>query len=405
MGNINGAVASIQTTLNGIISSITSADNNLGTYLSYFNSPGQYGSMGMQVFYGVLIGFSCLALLGALLTVCCDKYGCRYLMYFSCLILFIGALVGFVVSTLFSILVPAFTWTCSYLDNTLQSSANFQTNLGTLFGTTTVNQIAVCMPFGDGNIVNSVGGGATAGLNNLTSVISGLGSFSASNYTTTLTSSLTSVFDLISAYTKGQITDLSQTNDFSALTTISNPANYPLCTDSNFLADSWVPSINQWTNYSSIPCKATNGNTGTPTPCGNVITTVSASCSGCMDTTLLMTLYNTAGNLGTALSTRYPTGTCTAFINDMENVWTNYYSIKNTALAPTDADPPNTGLLGRALHVKNQIFDNATSAGVFYSLYQIQTVFSNIVTNLNAINSLTDPNYGLLAGLNCKVFG
>lgn len=82
--------------------------------------------MGIQVFFGVVIGFSCLALLGALLTVCCDKYGCRHLMYFSCLFLFIGALVGFFISTLFSVLVPFFTWTCSYLDYTILSSANFQ---------------------------------------------------------------------------------------------------------------------------------------------------------------------------------------------------------------------------------------------------------------------------------------
>jgi hypothetical protein len=79
----------------------------------------------------------------------------------------------------------------------------YSANLGTLFGTTTTNQIAVCMPFGDGNIINSVAGSAANGLNNLTSVISGLGSFSANSYVTNLTSSLASVVGVISAYSKG----------------------------------------------------------------------------------------------------------------------------------------------------------------------------------------------------------
>jgi hypothetical protein len=118
---IDSNINSTKNSIIGIIDSVTSADNNLGSLLSSFNTPGQYGSMGMQIFYGVLIGFSCLALLGALLTVCCDKYGCRYLMYFSCLIFFLGAFIGFFISTLFSFFVPVFTWTCSYLDYTLLS--------------------------------------------------------------------------------------------------------------------------------------------------------------------------------------------------------------------------------------------------------------------------------------------
>ena len=44
-------------------------------------------------------------LLGALLTACCNKYGCRHLMYFSCLFLFLGALIGFFIAVIFSIIV------------------------------------------------------------------------------------------------------------------------------------------------------------------------------------------------------------------------------------------------------------------------------------------------------------
>jgi len=126
IGTIGSSVSSIQSSLNSMISSISSMDSSLGTYLSYTNYPSQYGTMALSIFFAVMIGFSSLALFGALLTVCCRKYGCRHLMYFSCLFLFIAALIGFILSTLFSVLVPALTWTCSYLSYTLSSSANFQ---------------------------------------------------------------------------------------------------------------------------------------------------------------------------------------------------------------------------------------------------------------------------------------
>ncbi len=47
----------------------------------------------------------------------------------------------------------------------------------------------------------------------------------------------------------------------------------------------------------------------------------------------------------------------------------------------------------------------ASSGGVFESLEIISTLFSNIKTAMTPISDLTDPKYGLLAGLNCKIFG
>lgn len=125
---ISSQVSSMQTTINNLITNVKDMDSGLGTYLSYLNYPGSYGNIGMQGFYGFLIAFSFFALLGVLLTVCCDKAGCRHLMYFSCIFLFIGALFAFLIAVLFSFLVPLFTWTCQYLNTTVSSAANFQSN-------------------------------------------------------------------------------------------------------------------------------------------------------------------------------------------------------------------------------------------------------------------------------------
>lgn len=128
IATINSQIGTMQTTINNLITNVKDMDSGLGTYLSYLNYPGSYGNLGMQGFYGFLILFSFFALLGTLLTVCCDKAGCRHLMYFSCIFLFIGALFAFLVAVIFSIFVPVFTWTCQYLNTTVSSAANFQSN-------------------------------------------------------------------------------------------------------------------------------------------------------------------------------------------------------------------------------------------------------------------------------------
>lgn len=126
--NIQSSVASIQTTLNSLISNVNSMDSGMGTYLGYLKAPQNYGNLGMQAFYGGMIGFSCLTLIGLLLTACCDKPGCRYLMYFSCMFLFLAGFIAFFVSVLFSVFVPVFTWTCDYLTVAVGSSSGFQSN-------------------------------------------------------------------------------------------------------------------------------------------------------------------------------------------------------------------------------------------------------------------------------------
>jgi hypothetical protein len=181
-GGISAALSSVQSSVSSIATSMTNVDSSMSNVLSYVNKAGTNGNMGLQIFYGVLIGFSTLGLLGALLTVCCDKYGCRHLIYFSCFVLFIVGLIAALLATLFSIMLPGMTWGCSYLDTALATSSGFTTNLGTPLGSAVAGQLAPCMPFGNGNIINSIGGSATNTLNNLTSVINTMGSWNATTY-------------------------------------------------------------------------------------------------------------------------------------------------------------------------------------------------------------------------------
>lgn len=123
--SVNSAVSSIQSSISSITSSIKNLDTSIVGPVGTMGTVGSNGNMGLQAFYGVFIGFASLALLGTLLTACCDKYGCRHLIYFSCLIMFLVGLFGALFATIFSVLIPFFTWGCSYLDVTLGSSAGF----------------------------------------------------------------------------------------------------------------------------------------------------------------------------------------------------------------------------------------------------------------------------------------
>ena len=108
-----------------LVTDIEGMDSSFGAIVGLFSMPSSFGDMGMQAFYGFLIGFSFFALLGALLTACCNKPGCRFLMYFACIFLFIGGFLSLFISIIFSLLVPTFTWTCAYLDVTLADKIGF----------------------------------------------------------------------------------------------------------------------------------------------------------------------------------------------------------------------------------------------------------------------------------------
>ena len=203
-GSVSGQVTSIQTTITSIVNSIVKIDNSLESPLKLTQSGGNNGNMGLQAFYGVFIGFGFFALLGALLTVCCDKYGCRHLMYFSCVFLFIAGLVGFLLVTLISVVIPAATWGCSFMDVTLGSSAGFNANLQTALGATTASQLEVCMPFSHGRIIDSVTSGSSMNaLNNLTSIINIMGAWNNTQSQSYIGGNLTSFMNTVGTWCRG----------------------------------------------------------------------------------------------------------------------------------------------------------------------------------------------------------
>ena len=79
----------------------------------------------MTAFFGVIVGLSILGILGAILMTFCDKYKCRYLIYFACSLLVIIGIVCFLLAMIFSLIVPVFYFSCEFIQFTIASKANF----------------------------------------------------------------------------------------------------------------------------------------------------------------------------------------------------------------------------------------------------------------------------------------
>ena len=307
---VSTQLTNIQGNISTISNSITSVDNSMNSPLKLVHSAGTSGNMGLQAFYGVLIGFSFFALLGALLTACCDKYKCRYLMYFSCIFLFLAGLIGFLLSTIFSAILPPMTWGCSFIETTVGSSSGFTSTLSLIqpiwVALSAPPLPTCCLPA----CLSETATSAMDSLNNLTSVIGTMGSFNVTEYEGWLSGNLTTMMGTIRTWCRGNVVDVDGTN-FNTLTSFSVSSNWASCTGTKSLSsDSWVPSNSQNSTYVVIPCQTSNGNVGDGTSCSATLTDATGTCGGCMSSEALSILQPTPATFRSALDTRY-SASCT----------------------------------------------------------------------------------------------
>jgi hypothetical protein len=109
-----------------------------------------------------------------------------------------------------------------------------------------------------------------------------------------------------------------------------------------------------------------------------------------MDTTDTLRGYTSKTTLLNDLGTRY--SGCTTFNNDLANTWNNYYNIKKNAYASvtTRASSANPSVSAFASDISGKI----------------NTTLTNAQNSLSAASStVVDPQYGLVAGMNCKLIG
>lgn len=126
--NFQSGVSALRSTITNFTDFLSNADNGSYTFLNNIVSQKSLINLGVQLVYGITIGLASMMLLGTLLVAFCDKTKCRYLIYFSCFILFFVGIGGFFMSILFSIISPTVYFGCQFIDYSLSSSTNFNCN-------------------------------------------------------------------------------------------------------------------------------------------------------------------------------------------------------------------------------------------------------------------------------------
>ena len=279
--------------------------------------------LGVRLLYGITIGISSMMLLGALLVAFCDKINCRYLIYFSCVLVFILGIVGFALSLIFSLVVPTVYFGCQFMETSLSSSTYFDSTFASLITNSTIRgYMGTCLSSSSGNIVDAIGGGTVNALNNLSSSLTNINTFNVSQQSSNVLSDLSSMTSYMTYYQNGVITDLNDSSSTSILTYLSKQSNYPGCTTGLFSTDSWIPSYSQSPTYAG--CQISGGNNATSTQCGGAnFAAGSGGCDGCMDTTSILNTatYATKASVLTALGNRYTAGGCSTFNNELANTW------------------------------------------------------------------------------------
>lgn len=202
-------------------------------------------------------------------------------------------------------------------------------------------------------------------------------------------------------YASGDVTDLDSTNA-AILNTISNPTNNNAGCNAAFSADSWVPSNNQ----NTVSCKVSSGHLAGSTDCSSSIT--GTNCYGCIDSSQVLASFYATGNPATTLlndlNSRY--NSC-AFNLVLDNIWTNYYSVRYTKIGVPMAlaVSGSADLTARIKQATTQINDTTVAASVFSSINNFETELTSVKSSFTTVQTLTDPKYGMMAGLNCKLFG
>lgn len=263
-GTFTSSITGVTSDLNNVKNQINDLDSSLQSALDALETPKSAGGMVISLIYGVMLGLSILAMLGVVLMTFCDKYKCRYLMYFSCVVLFFIGIVGFLIAIIFSIIVPVMFLLCEWLDVTITSSG-FNTNTQKFISDTQVqNIIGTCLEGGSGDIMSVVGGGSVdTTINGLRESIQKSNSFNTSAALADINVALGNITQTIDKFKNGEIIDVTDFDSMNALINIANSQNLGTCTQ--LATSSFVPSM---VSTTAIACSLASGATTiNPTSC------------------------------------------------------------------------------------------------------------------------------------------
>ncbi len=79
-------------------------------------------------FYALFIGLGAIGIISTVLMTFCNKFSCRYLLYFICVLKVLLGVICFLLVISLSTATPAMYFGCDFVTTSVSSSANFERN-------------------------------------------------------------------------------------------------------------------------------------------------------------------------------------------------------------------------------------------------------------------------------------
>ena len=112
-----------------------------------------------------------------------------------------------------------------------------------------------------------------------------------------------------------------------------------------------------------------------------------------MDSQSILPISDAGAGVAVDLKARYNDPNCVTWADEMQNVYDNFYGVKETQFVTNNVN-------SRTLTADGSVTAFTTAVTT------VGNTFDTTLTNLGTVSSsITDPTYGLIAGLNCRIFG
>jgi hypothetical protein len=248
---------------------------------------------------------------------------------------------------------------------------------------------------------------AATAISNLQSSLQTAYTFNTTSIAASLNTGITSVDTALLNFKNGNTPDITDVTSIASLIAVASRSQVTsACT--GVWADSWVVSLG---NTSFTSCALGGGASVNFAGGCNTQAKVqgnNAACVGCVDTTDILTnIYAAAarGVLLTDLNAKYTaaaSAACMAPFNSFfGNVWDNYYFVKISTASDPNVNFPQIYTRWTAAKTSANLI-----SGPGGNLATLNTTMSTVMTTLSAsVDSITNPTYGMIAGLNCLVIG
>jgi predicted PurR-regulated permease PerM len=153
--------------------SISDANDTISPYMKIV-------TIVLIVFFSVFILLGILGIIGTVLLTFFKKYRCRYLIYAICGVLCFLGLITFIIAVLLSVVTPVIFLGCEYIQTTLSSPSNFQSNLESVAGSDLTSYMSVCLPGESGRITDGMSTLNGSGLDELLNGMDTVANFNTS---------------------------------------------------------------------------------------------------------------------------------------------------------------------------------------------------------------------------------